>query len=84
MNEKALTALEAILIEHGEHEWEEIPPCVYCKPCRVRLYQGSIPAEKDPALAAKRAACVHDNRDEQSGMGFYWICEDCGYRGWYE
>lgn len=74
---------------HADHEWREVPPCVYCVPCGERLYQGSLPAEKDPALAAKRAACEHlehacyeDGREQ--GEGWYWICADCGYKGWYE
>ena len=84
----AFGALEELLEEHKDHEWEGIPPCVYCKPCKVRLYQGSIPASKDPILAAKRAACKHLNHATDDygeiGQGFYWICADCGYRGWYE
>ena len=31
------------MLEHLEHEWEEVPPCVYCIPCRCRLYQGELP-----------------------------------------
>lgn len=62
----------------------------------MRLYQGSIPASKDPALAARRAACQHSehvmanygSEDEpqwqEQGLGFYWVCADCGYQGWYD
>lgn len=76
-------------IEHRDCEWEEVPPCVYCKDHGVRLYQGSLPAEKNPELAAKRAACAHhdhvvDEDGNEQGMGFYWLCADCGYMGWYE
>ena len=88
MSREAAAAFNAILEAHAEHEWEEVPPCVYCKPCKVRLYQGSIPASKDPELAAKRAACAHDNHAHDDygeiGAGFYWICADCGFKGWYE
>lgn len=77
--------------EHEAHEWKEYPPCVYCVTCvpSVRLYQGSIPAARDPELAAKRAACSHDRHlmdDDgyEHGQGFYWICDDCGFKGWYE
>lgn len=84
--------LVEMLERHGDHEWREVGPCVYCEPCGVRLYQGSIPPEKDPALAAKRAACAHlrhetyDDGDgeREMGEGFYWICADCGFKDWYE
>jgi hypothetical protein len=88
-----MSSLDEMLAPHLEHEWREVPPCVYCVPCDVRLYQGSIPASKDPELAAKRAACKHDGEHEryededgwhEMGEGFYWICADCGYKGWYE
>lgn len=74
---------------HADCEWEEVPPCVYCKDHNVRLYQGEIPASKNPELAAKRAACAHqdhllDDDGNEHGMGFYWICADCGYKGWYD
>ena len=78
---------------HEDHEWREVPPCVYCVDCDVRLYQGSIPEWKDPILAAKRATCQHHDHEmyddgdgnlREMGEGFYWVCADCGYRGWYE
>ena len=37
--------------EHVDHEWERISPCVYCKPCGTRLYQGTIPKDKQSMLA---------------------------------
>lgn len=75
--------------EHRDCAWEEIPPCVYCKDHGIRLYQGTLPAAKDPELAAKRAACEHldhamDEDGNEQGMGFYWLCAACGYKGWYE
>ena len=78
-----------LLTEHADCEWEEVPPCVYCGVHNVRLYQGTIPATKDPARAAKRAACAHppavvDEDGNEQGLGFYWVCADCGYQGWYE
>lgn len=76
---------------HANHAWKEVPPCVYCVTCvpHVRLYQGSLPAERDSELAAKRAACGHerhvmDDDGNEHGLGFYWLCDDCGFRGWYE
>ena len=85
--------IQEIIEQHRDHEWREVPPCVYCVPCDVRLFQGSIPAEKDPALAAKRAACKHyehvmyddgDGNLREQGEGFYWVCAECGFRDWYE
>lgn len=78
-------------VEHADHPWKEVPPCVYCT-CTtpgVRLYQGSLPAAKDPEMAAKRVACSHDRHvmdddGNEHGMGFYWLCADCGFKGWYE
>ncbi len=67
--------------EHAECQWKEVPPCVYCADHGVRLYQGSIPAEKDPELAAKRASCDHE-WDEEMGLGFYFLCKKCGFREW--
>jgi hypothetical protein len=69
--------------EHADCRWVEVPPCVYCDDHNVRLYQGTIPPEKDPALAAKRAACVHV-WDEERGLGFYFICKLCGFKEWAE
>ena len=78
---------------HEDHEWREVPPCVYCVPCGLRLYQGSLPEWKDPELAAKRAACPHNEHEmyedepgrwREMGEGFYWICAACGDKGWYD
>ncbi len=75
--------------KHAGHEWKEVPPCVYCVTCNERLYEGSIPEWKDPALAAAKAACEHlehlmDDDGGEHGQGFYWVCADCGYQGWYD
>ena len=84
-------AVEAALpwVKHADCTWKEVPPCVYCVDHGVRLYQGSLPPERDPVLAAKRAACSHDNHvldddGNEHGLGFYWLCADCGFKGWYE
>lgn len=76
-------------VQHADCEWEEVPPCVYCKTHRERLYQGSLPAEKNPELAAKRTTCEHlehvmDDDGNEHGQGWYWLCADCGFKGWYE
>lgn len=70
-------------VVHAGCTWKEVPPCVYCVEHGERLYQGSIPAERDPELAAKRAACDHD-WDPEMGLGFYVICMECGFREWCE
>lgn len=88
----AIQAMNDMLEAHADHPWKEVGPCVYCEPCGVRLYQGSIPAKKNPELAAKRAACAHREHEtyededgtHERGQGFYWICADCGFKGWYE
>lgn len=36
-------ALEERLTEHAEHPWHQVGRCVYCGPCRERLYQGTMP-----------------------------------------
>ena len=30
-------------LDHKDHEWELISPCVYCKDCGIRLYHGGLP-----------------------------------------
>lgn len=35
-----------MLMDHVDHEWKLVKPCVYCVPCNLRLYQGSIPKNK--------------------------------------
>ena len=35
------------LSDHLNCEWERVSPCVYCKVCRVRLYQGTIPKNQE-------------------------------------
>lgn len=97
MSDEAKAVLEGLarhLQEHADHEWVEVPPCVYCKPCKVRLYQGELPEEKMPVgLAAQRAACEHLNHEMYDdgagaggamGEGFFWVCADCGFKDWYE
>jgi len=32
---------------HKDHKWVEVPPCVYCDDCGVRLYQGTLPDNQD-------------------------------------
>lgn len=74
---------------HKDCTWREVPPCVYCVEHGERLYHGSLPEERDPVLAAKRKACSHldhviDDDGHEHGQGFYWLCADCGFKGWYE
>jgi hypothetical protein len=32
---------------HEEHPWRAIGRCVYCGPCGVRLYQGTMPKDHE-------------------------------------
>ncbi len=32
---------------HKDHKWVEIPPCIYCDDCGVKLYQGELPVDED-------------------------------------
>lgn len=82
-------SIDELIEEHRDHEWKEVHPCVYCVPCNIRLYHGSLPSWKDPELAAKRTVCPHnrhvmDDDGNEHGQGFYWVCADCGFKGWYE
>ena len=47
--EDAWKAFDRMLTEHQEHEWRQIGRCVYCQPCNVRLYQGTLPKDRKPA-----------------------------------
>lgn len=89
----AFAAFEAVLKEHEDHEWTEIAPCVYCVPCNVRLYQGTLPESRlAPEVIEKRKTCQHLNHEgyddgdgwREMGEGFYWVCADCGFKDWYE
>lgn len=31
---------------HRDHEWKKRGGCVYCVPCKVRLYHGDLPKDK--------------------------------------
>lgn len=84
-----MTEIASGYFGHENCDWVEIPPCVYCRAHGTRLYHGMLPAHKDPALAAKRATCEHrdhviDDDGNEHGLGFYWLCADCGYKGWYD
>jgi len=46
--EDAWKAFDSMLAEHEEHEWRQIGRCVYCQPCNVRLYQGTLPKSRKP------------------------------------
>lgn len=83
------TATAALVSNYGPHI-STFRGCSHERTHRThRLYQGSLPAERDLELAANRAACLHDNHvmdddGNEHGMGFYWLCADCGFKGWYE
>ena len=45
-------AIEQLLLSiqpHEQHSWKQVGRCVWCEPCGVRLYQGTIPKEKKRA-----------------------------------
>jgi len=44
--EEAWAAFDSMLAEHAAHEWRQIGRCVYCQPCNIRLYQGTLPPER--------------------------------------
>jgi hypothetical protein len=76
--------LAALLAEHDDHPWSQVGPCVYCDPCGIRLYQGSIPDRK--RTTPKCAAGQHDwdDGDSMSQCGFYLLCLRCGAQEWTE
>jgi len=45
--EQIREALERPFKEHGDHPWHQIGRCVYCGPCGVRLYQGTMPPDHE-------------------------------------
>ncbi len=56
--------------DHIDHEWVEVRPCVYCKPCGVRLYQGRLPKDKAATARAmdeivEKAAAKAEQRDRE-------------------
>jgi len=44
-NAQIVEALERPSKEHGDHKWHQVGPCVWCGPCGVRLYQGTMPKD---------------------------------------
>lgn len=38
-------ALYEMLDAHQAHPWHQVGRCVFCGPCNVRLYQGTVPAD---------------------------------------
>ena len=62
---------------HEAHGWVQIGPCVYCKDCRVRLYEGELPTERRPL-------CDEHEWDVETGVGFYQQCRNCGAIEWFE
>lgn len=72
--------VEAMTAAHRDHRWEVVVPCVWCKDCDVRLYQGSLPIER------RRQACQEGEHrwNDEIGLGFYSVCESCGLKEWFE
>lgn len=60
---------------HEGHTWEQVGLCVYCVDCEVRLYQGTVPADRRPS-------CDEHRWDDESGQGYYSVCERCGAVEW--
>lgn len=67
---------------HESCTWEQVGPCVYCISHDVRLYQGTIPADRltTPPCMEHR----WDDGDSMSQAGFYFLCLDCGAQEWTE
>jgi hypothetical protein len=77
---KSIAAIDswlATIKSHEPHEWQQVGPCVYCVPCNIRLYQGTLPEDKKPP-------CAEHDWDYDSGMGFYYQCRKCGEMEWTE
>jgi hypothetical protein len=53
-NEEIAHALFDFIAEHEDHPWRQVGRCVYCGPCGVRLYQGTIPKDHPIAPAPPR------------------------------
>ena len=72
--------------QHQGCAWKQVGLCVYCTDHGERLYQGRLPAEKDPRRAENETQCStlgHD-WDEEFGLGFYFLCRRCGVQEWPE
>jgi hypothetical protein len=39
-------ALDEMFAFHMPHRWKQVGRCVYCDDCGVRLYQGTLPADR--------------------------------------
>lgn len=83
--EQVARAFDEMLAFHAECRWEQVGPCVYCTNHNQRLYQGQLPAERNPA-AAVCAAEGHewDDADSMGQSGFYYLCTRCGEQEWPE
>lgn len=66
--------------------WKQVGPCVYCVDHNERLYQGELPASRDPQRATKQAECARGGHDwdERFGQGFYYLCRRCRTKEWTE
>lgn len=71
---------------HKACQWSQVGPCVYCDDHHERLYQGRLPAERDPQRAAKETECAQHGHDwdYDFGQGFYFLCRRCGEKEWTE
>lgn len=64
----ALEAFRAILAEHAEHPWEQIGRCVYCGPCRKRLFQGTFDPSKHETFVRPKQKSPANQMRERWGM----------------
>ena len=39
-------ALDEMFAHHAPHKWKQVGRCVWCHDCNVRLYQGTLPADR--------------------------------------
>ena len=45
--EQIKEAIERHFAAHEDHPWHAVGRCVYCGPCGVRLYQGTMPSDHE-------------------------------------
>ena len=49
-----------MISDHVDHDWEQIDKCVYCIPCKIRLYQGRLGLGINPVDKVRQAQFLDD------------------------
>ena len=80
-----ISTLLKLTEDHINCRLEQVGPCVWCIDHNMRLYQGRLPADRNPGLAVcEREGHQWDDADSMCQSGFYYLCTRCGEQEWTE